>query len=139
MNETDNGSSQSSEPELYRYIKLYLFGSLEVPSILISIYIIFKFINNRVFRSHINNHSIILLIIVSFLNTTSELPITLQFLRVGYVKPNPPLTKDEKRQCVGIYCSMIASLSVVFDIYLWSGLYHLKKHSIAPAIVLLAV
>ncbi|CAF4764802.1 unnamed protein product [Rotaria sp. Silwood1] len=42
MNETDNGSSQSSEPELYRYIKLYLF----------------------------------------------ELPITLQFLRVGYVKPN---------------------------------------------------
>ncbi|CAF5053282.1 unnamed protein product, partial [Rotaria sp. Silwood1] len=88
MNETDNGSSQSSEPELYRYIKLYLFGSLEVPSILISIYIIFKFINNRVFRSHINNHSIISLIIVSFLNTTSELPITLQFLRVGYIKPN---------------------------------------------------
>ncbi|CAF3431409.1 unnamed protein product [Rotaria sp. Silwood2] len=89
MNETDSGSSQSSEPELYRYyIKLYLFGSLEVPSILISIYILFKFINNRQFRSHINNHSIILLIIVSFLNTTSELPITLQFLRVGYIKPN---------------------------------------------------
>ncbi|CAF1479593.1 unnamed protein product [Rotaria sordida] len=88
MNETDSDSSQSSEPELYRHIKLYLFGSLEAPSIIISIYIIFKSITSRSFRSHINNHSIMALIVVSFLDTTSELPITLQYLRIGYVKPN---------------------------------------------------
>ncbi|CAF1098846.1 unnamed protein product [Rotaria sordida] len=88
MNQTENESSQSFEPKLHRHIKLYLFASIGIPSILISIYIIYKFVTNRHFRSHINNHSIIGLIIISFLNTTSELPITLEFLRVGYVKPN---------------------------------------------------
>lgn len=88
MNGTENYIVISSEPILYRYIKLYLFATIEIPSILISIYILYKFIQNHRFRCHLNNHSIIGLIIVSFLDTTTELPITLQYLRLGYVQPN---------------------------------------------------
>ncbi|CAM4843772.1 unnamed protein product, partial [Rotaria magnacalcarata] len=70
--------------------------------------------------------------------TTTGTPSTTRVWRYFFDR-QPPLTKDENRECIGIYCSTIASLSVVFGIYLWSGLYHLKKYSIAPTIVLLAI
>ncbi|CAF2748917.1 unnamed protein product [Rotaria sp. Silwood2] len=69
-----------------------------MPSILISIYILYKFIVDRQFCSHINNHSIIAMIIISFIDTTTELPITLQYLRVGYVQP------DAKTFCLFWIC-----------------------------------
>ncbi|CAF4116240.1 unnamed protein product [Rotaria socialis] len=42
---------------------------------------------NRPFRSHLNNHAIIGLTVVSFLNTTTELPIALEYLRTALVSP----------------------------------------------------
>ncbi|CAF3922581.1 unnamed protein product [Adineta steineri] len=87
MNETNSDIIISSEPELYRYLKLCIFVILEIPSILISIYIIYQFIHSRQFRSRLNNHSVIALIILSFIETTSELPIALQYLRLGHVQP----------------------------------------------------
>jgi hypothetical protein len=88
MNESESDVSISSEPELYRYIKLYSFAAIEIPSVLISIYILYQFFRFRQNRSRLNNHSIIALIIVSFIETTSELPIALQYLRLGHVEPN---------------------------------------------------
>ena len=87
MNESDGDTQTSAEPILSRYIKLYLFISLAVPSTLISIYILYKVVIDRQFRCHINNHSMIALIIISFLDTITELPIALRYLRVGYVQP----------------------------------------------------
>ncbi|CAF1253730.1 unnamed protein product [Adineta ricciae] len=75
-----------SEPELYRHIKFYLFIVLQIPSVLISMFIIYKFVTVRQFRVRLNNHSIFALVIVSFIETTTELPITLDYLRFGYVK-----------------------------------------------------
>ena len=88
MNETQSDVVISSEPILYRYIKLCIFGIIEIPSVLISIYILYKFFRFPQFRSRLNNHSIIALIIISFIETTSELPIALQYLRLGHVQPN---------------------------------------------------
>ena len=87
MNDTESEFSISSEPQLYRYLKLYVFASIEIPSALTSLYILYQFFRFRQHRSRLNNHSIIALIIVSFIETTSELPIALQYLRLGYVKP----------------------------------------------------
>lgn len=88
MNETSVDLEISSEPIVYRYIKLCLFASLSVPSILISIYILYKLLGSRQYRSRLNNHSIIGLILISFIEVTSELPIMLQYLRLGYVQPS---------------------------------------------------
>ena len=77
----------SSEPEVYRYAKLVLFTLLEGPSILISIYILYQFLRHRQYRSRLNNHSIIGLIFISLIETASELPIALNYLRLGYVQP----------------------------------------------------
>jgi hypothetical protein len=88
MNTTESEIPISSEPILFRYIKLCLFASIEVPSVLTSIYILYKFFRFPQFRSRLNNHSIIALIIVSFIETSSELPIALQYLRIGHVQPN---------------------------------------------------
>ena len=78
----------SSEPEVYRYAKLVLFALLEGPSILISIYILYQFLRHRQYRSRLNNHSIIGLICISLIETASELPIALNYLRLGYVSTN---------------------------------------------------
>ncbi|CAF4667001.1 unnamed protein product [Rotaria sp. Silwood2] len=94
MNQSESTSPTSSEPMLDRYIKLYLLTTTAIPSILTSIYILYKFVIDHQFRSHLNNHSIIAMIIVSFVDTTTELPITLQYLRVGYVQP------DKKEFCL---------------------------------------
>jgi len=88
MNETNIDVGISTEPIVYRYIKLCLFLSLEIPSILISIYILYKFIKLPQYRSRLNNHSIICLIIISLIETSTELPIALQYLRIGQVQPN---------------------------------------------------
>ena len=87
MNFVNTESEISSEPIVYRYAKLFLFASLEVPSILTSNYILYKFSRNRQYRSRLNNHSIIALVIISLLETTSELPIVLHYLRLGHVEP----------------------------------------------------
>ncbi|CAF1003583.1 unnamed protein product [Adineta steineri] len=88
MNETYTDILISSEPILYRYMKLCLFAILEVPSVLISIYILYINFSYRKFRSRLRNHSIIGLILLSLIETTTELPIALQYLHLGYVKPN---------------------------------------------------
>jgi hypothetical protein len=88
MNESQSDLIISSEPKLSRYIKLCVFGILEIPSVLISIYILYKFYCFPQYRNRLNNHPIIGLILISFIETTSELPIALQYLRLGYVKPN---------------------------------------------------
>lgn len=87
MNGSNIESAISSEPVVYRYVKLYLFVSLEVPSVMISIYILYQFCRHHQYRWRLNNHSIIGLIIISLIETTSELPIALHYLRLGNVQP----------------------------------------------------
>ncbi|CAF3287893.1 unnamed protein product [Rotaria sp. Silwood2] len=76
-----------SEPSIVRHIKLYLFITIELPSISISIYIFYRFYHSHEIRSRLNNHSIIALLIISFIELTTELPITLQYLGSGHVQP----------------------------------------------------
>ncbi|CAF1312900.1 unnamed protein product [Adineta ricciae] len=86
MNANTSDEIVPAEPEFYRHMKFYAFIVLQIPSILISMFIIYKFVTVRQFRVRLNNHSIFALIIVSFIETTTELPIALHYLRFGYVK-----------------------------------------------------
>lgn len=76
----------SSEPLVYRNIKFYLFLLIEIPSVMISLYIIYKCLKNGRMVSRLNNHSIICLVSISLIETTSELPIALDYLRLGFVQ-----------------------------------------------------
>jgi hypothetical protein len=60
---------------------------MEFPSVSIAIYILYKFFCSHEIRSRLNNHSIIALVFVAFIELTTELPITLQFLSSGHVQP----------------------------------------------------
>ncbi|CAF1120541.1 unnamed protein product [Didymodactylos carnosus] len=87
-NFTDDGSD-SEEPSLVRHIKFFLFLPIEIPSIICALGIIYYYVTQRELR-RLNNHSIIFLLIGSFLMITTELPITLNFLLTGYVLPSRP-------------------------------------------------
>lgn len=87
MSASDTDLPLSYEPKAYRDGKLFFFSSVAGPSILISIYILYQFFRHRRHRSRLNNHSIIGLIFISCIQTSSELPITLHYLRLGRVEP----------------------------------------------------
>ena len=76
-----------SEPFFARHLKLYLFTSLELPSVSISIYILYKFYHSHKIYSRLNNRSIVALLLVTLITLTTELPITLVFLSSGRVQP----------------------------------------------------
>lgn len=76
-----------TEPQLYRYLKLIPFLLLAIPSICLSLFIFYKCLRSPPFRARLNNQSIVLLILVAFLQITIELPITLQYLRTDEVQP----------------------------------------------------
>ncbi|UJR29218.1 hypothetical protein I4U23_010432 [Adineta vaga] len=56
---------------------------LIIPSILCSLLIFYHFFRSREIRQRINNHVVLILLIITFIQVTSELPLTLIFLRTG--------------------------------------------------------
>ncbi|UJR08865.1 hypothetical protein I4U23_013120 [Adineta vaga] len=77
----------SFEPYIIRHLKFYLFTSIQVPSVCVSIYILYQCYRSDKIRSRIHNHFLIVLLAIAFLELTTELPITLQFLYSGRVRP----------------------------------------------------
>ncbi|CAF0988746.1 unnamed protein product [Adineta steineri] len=75
------------EPTFVRHLKFYLFISIECPSISTAIYVLYRFFRSYEIRSRLNNHSIIALLFTSCIAITTELPITLRFLKTGNVQP----------------------------------------------------
>ena len=90
MNATDVDLQISDEPKTYRDAKLIFFASLQGPSMLISIYILYQYCRHRQHRLRLNNDSIIGMILISFIQTSTELPITLNYLRLGRVQIRKP-------------------------------------------------
>ncbi|CAF1199867.1 unnamed protein product [Adineta steineri] len=56
-----------------------------IPSIVCSIYIFYHFIRFHELRQNVNNHIILVLLFISFIQVVGELPLTLIFLRTGSV------------------------------------------------------
>ncbi|CAF2686405.1 unnamed protein product [Rotaria sp. Silwood2] len=69
-----------------RNIKLALFISFQIPSIISHMFIIYHLISNRILRRALHNHVILVLLIINFLFITTDLSITFHFLRFGFIK-----------------------------------------------------
>ncbi|CAF4109303.1 unnamed protein product [Adineta steineri] len=70
-----------------------IFGSLlamMIPSIICSVFILFYFIRFREVVKRLNNHIILALLLINFIQVISEMPLTLIMLRTGFVAIQSP-------------------------------------------------
>ncbi|CAF1104706.1 unnamed protein product [Rotaria sp. Silwood1] len=70
---------------LSRYICLILLSALLIPSILFSLYIFYWIYRISDLRNRLTNHIILAIFIISFIQTTCEMPFLLEYLRYGHV------------------------------------------------------
>ena len=83
-----NESDVSDVYSLTYSVKLGILISLIIPSILISLLIFIYFTINRHTRVNHHNHSILLLLLINFLQVISDLPMAMNFFRLnGQVHP----------------------------------------------------
>ncbi|CAF3811668.1 unnamed protein product [Adineta steineri] len=65
--------------------------SMMIPSIVCYLFIFSQFLQYRELLKRINNHIILALLIINFIEVTTELPFTLTVLHTGYVAVQSPL------------------------------------------------
>ena len=63
------------------YIRSWILLVPLIPSILVSIFVLYHFLSNRALRTSINNHAIILLLIFGLLDELTDLPWQIHFYR----------------------------------------------------------
>ncbi|CAF3788114.1 unnamed protein product [Rotaria sp. Silwood1] len=80
------------EISLPRPVRFWLLLILLIPSILCTLILLYYFIRDRSLRSPLNNHVIIVLLIVNFHGLMIGFPIQLNFLHLGHVWPQIPTT-----------------------------------------------
>ncbi|CAF4873516.1 unnamed protein product [Rotaria sp. Silwood1] len=80
------------EISLPRPVRFWLLLILLIPSILFTLILLYYFIRDRSLRSPLNNHVIIVLLIVNFHGLMIGFPIQLNFLHLGHVWPQIPTT-----------------------------------------------
>ncbi|CAF1314911.1 unnamed protein product [Rotaria sp. Silwood1] len=82
-----NGSASTShiDVKLGQYICLILLSTLLIPSILFALYIFYLIFQLYNLRSRLTNHIIIGIFIISFIQTTCEMPFLLKYLSSGRV------------------------------------------------------
>lgn len=81
-------NSPSLETPTSRMIKFFVLLILQMMSVCCSIFLIFHLIIQPTFRRRLQNQTIVLLLIVSFFQTISDLPMSLDYLRQGQALSN---------------------------------------------------
>jgi hypothetical protein len=76
-----------SETYLTRNIKVGLFISLEPPSLIYNIILLYYLIADQTLRRSLHHHSILALLIASLLTNIFDVPRMLHFLYMGIVVP----------------------------------------------------
>ncbi|CAF1422022.1 unnamed protein product [Rotaria sp. Silwood1] len=92
VNERASIESLYPEVSLPRPVRFWLLLFLLIPSAFCSLVLIYYLIVNRNLRNSLNNHVIIVLLIVNFHALIIGFPIQLNFLRLGHVWPEKPIT-----------------------------------------------
>ncbi|CAF1302470.1 unnamed protein product [Rotaria sp. Silwood1] len=87
MNENNTNSFQLFETSSTRLAKFILFVSLEPPGLLCNFFLVYHLITDRVLRRTLHHHVVLVLLIVSLLTNTIEVPRVLAFLHIGFVTP----------------------------------------------------
>ncbi|CAF1162618.1 unnamed protein product [Adineta ricciae] len=82
-----NDTSISEEPQWSRHLKFYIFTSIQLPSICVAVFILYRFYYSTKIHSRLHYHSLLTLLTIAFLELITELPLTLQFLYSGRVRP----------------------------------------------------
>ncbi|CAF1451115.1 unnamed protein product [Adineta steineri] len=59
--------------------------TITIPSIICSVYIFYHFVRSRELRKRLNNHVILVLILLSFIHVITDMPIALIVLHTGFV------------------------------------------------------
>jgi hypothetical protein len=90
MNNTTNPSYSSSEISLPRSIRFWLLLLSEIPSLACSLFILVHLLVDSVLRHSLSNHSIIALNIVALVFKAIDVPLYLNFIRMGNVVPSTP-------------------------------------------------
>ena len=76
-------STPSLETNTSRTVKFFILLALQWGAICCSLCLFFQFITKAALRRALYNHTIVALIIVSFFQIVSDLPMTLEYLRIG--------------------------------------------------------
>jgi hypothetical protein len=89
----DGTSFDNSEISLPRSVRFWLLFISDVPSIICSFLLLYHLIHDRTVRNALNNHVIILLLILGLATQLIEIPFYLAFIaNLGIVKPSVPGT-----------------------------------------------
>ncbi|CAF1584815.1 unnamed protein product [Didymodactylos carnosus] len=80
--------SVTFESIISRQIKFYLVLLFQLLSVFCSLLLFYQYSINRRQLKSLHNHAIVLLLITSFLSTTTSLPMLQQYLYNGYVTPS---------------------------------------------------
>ena len=79
------------EISLPRVVRFWLLQIFLIPSLLCSFILLYHLISNRNFRKILSNHVIILLLLNGMLIQLIDIPLLLNFLRVGSIQPPVPI------------------------------------------------
>jgi hypothetical protein len=89
----DGTSFESSEISLSRPVRFWLLLLSDIPSIMCTLLLLYHLIHDRTSRKALNNHVIILLLILGLTTQLIDVPFYLAFIaNLGIVKPSLPAT-----------------------------------------------
>ena len=89
--DTSNSTDSTTSPGLLNHIKFGIFLTLQIPSVICSLYIFFQYTTRKNLRQSIHNHAIIILLCNSFAFVVIPLSANEVFFFRGHVHPESDL------------------------------------------------
>jgi hypothetical protein len=82
-------SSETFEDDKFvlHHVKFLILLCLQIPSILLSVLIFAFFFTHRTVLRNLQNQALLVLLVVNFVQVTCDLPMPIQFYRLGYISP----------------------------------------------------
>ena len=90
MPNTSAAVYENSEVSWSRSLRFWLLLIFEIPSLLCSLFVLYNLLNNRVSRSALHNHTVIVLLLIALVFQLTDIPWYLDFIRHGSVRPSVP-------------------------------------------------
>ncbi|UJR32679.1 hypothetical protein I4U23_020139 [Adineta vaga] len=77
---------EDDKSTLYQ-VKFYILIILQIPAILLTLFIFIFFIKNRLLLNNLQNQALLILLTVNFVYLSVDLPMGIRFYNVGYISP----------------------------------------------------
>lgn len=89
-NETSNWSTSGLDYELDRSLRFWLFLVFDVFAIVCTVFVLYHLLTKRELRQALHNHVLIILLVLIFVYQVVDIPLHLQFLSTGSIRPASP-------------------------------------------------